>query len=195
MRGLYVALAVVVTGIMVWFYVGLRNFPPFPGFGLLGTILFLAMLLLVVWIGFRRLKSRRPRGQSGTGSGWKSWVTQLLILVPFIWVGLVEFGDLYSRRQSVFVEATQLLQESEPGKNALGEPLKIGWPVGISSEESQDAGYIVLTIPVTGIHNRGVLRADGTKAGAGWVLNGATLTLRDAASSQITLLRPSATSP
>jgi hypothetical protein len=189
MRRSTAVLAIIAITLVVWMWAG--SYSPFPGYGVVGSLLTLVMVLLVIWRLFESLWSRRQQAnEHDSPSRWKSKWIKLLILAPVILAFLIELGDLSGRKQPIFVQATQLLNESSQARSVLGEPMRVGWPIALSSQESSESGYMHLTIPVSGSLHHGVLYASGIKIAGGWMLEEVDLKVKDAASSQISLRRP-----
>ena len=102
-----------------------------------------------------------------------------LLSAPLLYVVGFPFFDASLRRLPFFKDAVHVLETSDAAKNDIGLPLKVGWPVEGSIEETPDSGHSILEIPVFGSRDGGTLRVVSTKAKGLWKINELTLILRD----------------
>ena len=88
--------------------------------------------------------------------------TPLLIFVATL------IGDFTMRRNPLYENALQRLQNSPVGMRDLGQFRGVGWPVGGNLEEFSKSGKINLIIPVFGRQGAGTLQVRGTKSNGVW---------------------------
>ena len=104
---------------------------------------------------------------------------RLCLSAPLILVLVIAIVDIYERRMPLFKDAVSVMEESDVAERDLGVPIKIGWPIEGSTEETPDSGHSNLLIPVSGTLGRGSLRVVGTKSNGAWKISELTLILRN----------------
>lgn len=130
--------------------------------------------LLYLW-----LRQGQLRGFMERHGLMRALIIFSLFCTPQIYVVGLEWFNFDAHRHPVFMEAVNLMEESDVARRDLGLPIKVGWPAAGSFGENKDRGKLTLEVPVSGSHGQGKMRVDGTKTHGVWKIDKLTLKLRD----------------
>jgi Cytochrome oxidase complex assembly protein 1 len=134
----------------------------------------IAINLLYLW-----LRKHQMLGFFVRPGGFRRLIKFSLLCAPLFFVVSSPFFDASMRHLPFYRDAVRLMEESDVAKADIGPPMKIGWPVEGSCDETPDSGRSTLEIPVSGSRGRGTLRVVATKAEGLWHINQLTLIMSE----------------
>lgn len=123
---------------------------------------------------------RHPRPYRAEAPGWFSrnwmWVAALGLLPVLCCVGSVLFFKQSIEGTPAYVEAVARAAANPTVQRALGTPIDTGFPTGRYSS-GRDDGSMSVNIPLEGRLGEGVLSLRARKAGEGWAIQRASVTV------------------
>jgi len=129
---------------------------------LLVGLVFLTWSIILCWRNIRII---------GAGEFFIRRFRRLLLLCalgPFIYFGIVEGGDIISRRMQIYSNAIGQLHSSDVAARLLGSSVRVGWPIDLTADVSSDSGHAELSIPLVGTQKKAELHVNGVKDKGAW---------------------------
>ena len=141
-------------------------------FALLRGVLTLVFVIALFWwwiASARRFIATRNEHKLGMPK-WKFYILLLAIGGPILYGILTEVADYSSRKMIVYAEGLRAAQESSQVRESLGSDLRVGWPIDLNAEVSDQAGHAEMNIPLSGSLRQGTLHIEGVKAAGIWAI-------------------------
>jgi hypothetical protein len=122
----------------------------------------------------RRVERNRPHTNGVLRTAPYFWVAVVIVLCLYFGSDVV--SDLTARRMDIYSLAMRQVYSSPAVNNALGAPLRTGWPIKLSADIMGSKGTAELEIPIRGSQGAGVIHVSGQKMNDIWMVDGLDLT-------------------
>lgn len=169
----FVPVAMIVFGLVLslgsFFYEALKVMP------LLSEAAFNPAIVAVPQPGPKSLLHPETRAVQKESSPTFTIAAVTVVLTLFVGMAVVNLYERHLRSSSAFAAAVDLASRSAAMKEAIGEPIKVGFPVRGFVHDDGVFGYATLAIPVSGRQGKGVLYIVGNRIPSGWDIERAVL--------------------
>ena len=108
----------------------------------------------------------------------------LILCTPAASLAWTACDDVYERQLPAFGDSIHRIEASDIANRSLGKPLRIGWPVEGTYDESHGIGHRTMAIPISGDRAQGSLLVVGENANGVWKVKELTLVSRDGSVSE-----------
>lgn len=141
-------------------------------FTLLRGVLVLIFMVATLWrwiSGVRRFIATKDDRKLGMPK-WKLYLLLVVVGGPILFAILTEVSDYSSRRMIVYAEGMKAAEDSPQVRGSLGSDLRVGWPIGLNAEVSDQTGHAEMDVPLRGSVSQGTLHIQGVKTGGVWTI-------------------------